>query len=298
MAQDSQISDERIKEIISKSGYLEEQKVMVEFRKQGFFAGSNYSFEDQDEHKSREVDFIVSKYTDFTIGKTGFYFSAYGEVKKRRNPLVFLGGKALKQEHPEVFIPIVATQEFFSYTNPPLDIKKILKFCEIHHQAKHDFTSTQFCEIHKDKAQHGGLYEALFVPLLKCIDSEMSSMRKRIPFFDPNHQTYFLNLFQPVIVISGPLYTYNVYDDSLRKTNYILYRRHYDSKTIKRTLLIDIVAKDYLRSYISEKLMKTYQAIENSLREQMSQIIGYCIRDRFIQGKKVKEILRKQGYRA
>ena len=167
--QDSQISAEKIKEVISKSGYLDEQKVMVEFEKQGFFVGANYAFEDQDEHKSRETDFIATRYTDFTSGKTGFYFFAYGEVKKKTNPLIFFERKPQKQELREVYIPIVATQEFFSNIDPFLNIKKILKFSEIHHQTKHDFISTQFCEIDKDKAGHKNLYESLFLPLLKCI---------------------------------------------------------------------------------------------------------------------------------
>lgn len=295
MAQDSQISNERIKEMISKSGYLDEQRVIEEFQCRGFFAGGNYAFKDQDEHKSREIDFIVSKYTDFKYRKTGLYFYAYGEVKKKRNPLVFFERKPLKQKYPEVFIPIVATQEFFSNIDFSLNIKKILKFSEIHHQVKHDFISTQFCEIRDNKAQHGNLYEGLFVPLLKCVDSEISSIRKSVTHFLPNDPTYFLHVFQPIIVISGPLYAYDVHNDSLIRKNYILYRRHYDSKTIKRTLLIDIVTKDYLSDYISEKLTKTYQAMENSLKEQMSQIIEYCVKDRIMQDQKVDEMLRKQG---
>jgi len=297
MKQESEISKEKIKEIISRSGYVEEQKVVEEFQWQGFFAGGNYAFEDPDEHKSREIDFIAIRSTDFTFGKTGFHLFAYGEVKKRTNPLIFFERKKLKQEHAEVFIPVVVTQQFFSNIDLSLSIKKILKFSEIHHQAKYDFISTQFCEIYKNKAQHGNLYEGLFVPLLKCIDSEIVSIQKSTSFFDPKDPRYFLSLFQPIIVISGPLYAYDVYNDSLIKKNYILYRRHYDSKTIKRTLLIDIVTKDYLSGYISENLTKTYLAIENSLREQVNQIIEYCIKDRLIGDQKLKAMLRKQGYR-
>ena len=293
------ISKEKIKELISKSGYLNEQKVIVEFEKGGFFAGANYAFEDQDEHKSREIDFIATRYTDFTFGKTGFYFFAYGEVKKTTNPLVFFERKPLQRESEdvEVFIPIVATKEFFPFLQqPPLKIKKILKFSEIHHQAKHDFISTQFCEIDKNKAKHKDLYETLFLPLLKCVDSEILDIRESTPDFRPYDRNYFLYVFQPIVVISGPLYYYDVNNDSLTKKDYILYRRHYESKTVKRTLFIDIVTKEYLPRYISEKLSKTYQAIETSLKEQMSQIIEYCIKDRLIHDQKVNEMLRKPGY--
>lgn len=298
MTRKSPVSDGKIKELISKSGYLEEQKVIVEFEKQGFFAGANYAFEDQDQHKSREIDFIATKYTDFIFGKTGFYFFAYGEVKKRINPLIFFERKPLRRESEEVevFIPVLATQQFFSFIDPFLDIKKILKFSEIHHQAKHDFISTQFCEIHKNKVVHKDLYETLFVPLLKCVDSEISDFRKSTPDFRLDDPMYFLYVFQPIIVISGLLYSYDLNNDSLTKKDYILYRRHYESKTVKRTLFIDIVTKEYLPRYISEKLSKTYQAIETSLKEQMSQIIEYCVKDRLIQDQKVNEMLRKPGY--
>lgn len=286
MTQDSEISIRKIKEAISKSGYLDEQKVIVESGKQGFFAGGNYAFEDQDEHKSREIDFIATRYTDFTFGKTGLYFFVYGEVKKRTKLLVFFERKPLNRELHQVSVPIVATQEFFPNIDPFLDIKKILKFSEIHHQAKHDFISTQFCEIDKNKAQHGNVYQSIFMPLLKCVDSEILSIRKTTIYFSPNDPKYFLSVFQPVIVISGPLYAYDIYDDSLTEKNYILYRRHYASKTIRRTLLIDIVAKDYLQRYISEKLITTYQALETSLKQQMGQIIEHCLKDRRIQDRK------------
>ena len=296
MTRDFNISEaDKIKEAISKSGYLDEQKTILEFEKKGFFAGANYAFEDQDEHKSREIDFIATKYTDFTFGKTGFYFCAYGEVKKRKNPLIFFERKPLGQESREVFIPIVATREFFSNIDPLLDIKKVLKFSEFHHQVKHDFISTQFCEIDKNKAVHKNLYETLFIPLLKCIDSEISTIQKIIPYFNPNDPSYFLYVLQPIIVISGPLYAYDVKNDTLTKKNYIIYKRHYASKTIKRTLLIDIVMKDYLPKYILEKLIKTHQAIETSLSEQINQIIEYCIKDQLVLDQKVREIMRKQG---
>lgn len=294
MAKNSQISEEKIREAISKSGYLDEQKVIAEFDEHGFFAGANFTFEDQDEHKSREIDFIATRYTEF--GKTAFCFFAYGEVKKRRNPLVFFERKRQKREFLEVFIPLVATQEFFLNIDLQLHIKKILKVSEIHHQAKQDFISTQFCEIDNRKAAHKNFYETLFVPLLKCVDSQILSLQKNTPYFSPRDPRYLLNVLQPILVISGPLYAYDVRNDSLTKKNYILYMRHYDSKTVNRTLLIDIVAKDYLPRYISEKLIKTYQAIETSLKEQMTQIIEYCFKDRVIHDKKINEMMKKQGY--
>lgn len=282
MSRESPKSPEEIKKLISKSGYLDEQKVVVEFEKAGFFGGANYAFEDQDEHKSREVDFIATKYSDFKFGKTGFYFLAYGEVKKRSNPLVFFERKPLKRESEgvEAFIPIVATQEFFPFIDPHLRIKDILKFSEIHHQAKHEFISSQFCEIDNQKAVHKDLYEKLFVPLLKCVDSEIADIRKSTSFFRPDNPIFFLYLFQPILVICGPLYSYDVNDDSLTRKDYILYRRHYESKTVRRTILVDIVTKEHLPQYLASQLSETYQTIEASLNQQMSRIIEYCLQDR------------------
>lgn len=293
----TKISNADIKTAISKSGYLEEQKVTLEFEKQGFYCGANYAFEDQDEQKSREIDFIANKYIDFEFGKTGFYFLIYGEVKKRTNPLIFFERKPHKREYRDIFIHTVASQDFFPNIDVSLDVKKILNFQEIHHQAKYEYISTQFCEIYKGKAVHRDFYEKIFIPLLKCVDSEIINIRKSIPLFDLNNQRYFLNVFQPVIIISGPLYAYDINTDRVVKKKYILYRRHYTSKTIKRTLLFDIISKDYLSDYISGKLIETYKAIENSFKNNITQIIDSCIRDQSIQNQKIAEMWRKQGYR-
>ncbi|MCK4251418.1 hypothetical protein KAX97_08210 [candidate division WOR-3 bacterium] len=188
---------------------------------------------------------------------------------------------------------MVATQEFFSNIEPFLDIRKILKFSDIHHQAKHHFISTQFCEIYKNKAEHKGLYEALIVPLLKCVDAEITDIRNKIGSFDPANPKYFLNIYHAIIIISGPLYAYDVNSDMLSKKDYILYRRHYASKTVKRTLLLDIVAKDYLSTYISEKLSKTYHAIEAALKEKLNEIFEYCYKNRTVWDKKVRDFQKK-----
>ncbi|KNZ68291.1 hypothetical protein Tfer_3158 [Thermincola ferriacetica] len=292
------VDKEKIKEAIEKSGYLVEQKVINEFEKAGFFAGANYAFEDQDEHRSREVDFIATKYTDFTFGKTGFYFFAYGEVKKKSDPLVFFERQPQGQEFLEYHIPITATQMFFTNIDVGLDIQKLLNFKEIHHQIQHGLISTQFCVVDqaKRKAEHKNLYESLFVPLLKCVDSEIHDIGKNW-VFDPMRPSYFLGIFLPLLVISGPLLSYNVHNDELTEKDYIIYRRHYSSGTVTRTLLIDIVSMKYLEQYLSDKLTKTYQAFEETMAKNIDIIFDYCLKDRAILDLKVKEMLAKQGYK-
>jgi len=291
------IDKDKIKKAIEKSGYLEEQKAINEFEKVGFFTGANYAFEDQDEHRSREVDFIATKYTEFTFGKTGFYFFAYGEVKKKSDPLIFFERKPQMQESLELYIPVVATQQSFTNIDIGLDIQKIFNFKKIHHQTQHELISTQFCVVDqaKVKAEHMDLHESLFVPLLKCVDSEMQSIGKYTEFFDPLHPTYFLNIFQPIIVISGPLCSYDVYNGEIIEKGYIIYKRHYSSSSVKRTLLIDIVSMKYLQQYLSDKLTKTYQAFEDTMRKNIDLVLDYCSKDREAQDLKVKEILTKQG---
>jgi hypothetical protein len=290
------IDKDKIKEAIEKSGYLEEQKAINEFEKIGF-AGANFAFEDQDEHKSREVDFVAMKFTDFPSGKAGFYFFVYGEVKKTINPLVFFERKPQMQESLEHYIPVVSTQQDFPNIDIRLDIQNIFKFKEIHHQIRHGLISTQFCVVDQAKviAEHKDLYESLFIPLLKCVDSEMQTIRKYTDLFDPLRPFYVLNIFQPIIVISGPLCSYNVYNDEIVEKDYIIYRRHYSSSTVKRTLLIDVVSMKYLQQYLSDKLIKTYQAFENTMEKNIDSIFNYCFTDRRILDSKVKEITAKQG---
>lgn len=288
------INENEIMDIIKNSGYLEEQKAIIELEKNGFFAGGNFAFEDQDEHKSREVDFIATKFTDFT-SKTGIYFYIYGEVKMKSDPLVFFERKPQTQEPLEHYIPIVATQQDFPNIDIGLDVQKLLKFKEIHHQIQHGLISTQFCIVTEKKAEHKNLYESLFVPLLKCIDSEMHTISNYTKPFDISCQIYYLHIFQPIVIISGPLYSYDVYNDQLTKKDYIIYRRNYSSGTVKRTLLIDVVSMKYLKQYLLDKLIKTYQAFENTMEKNINLIFDYCFKDRRILDSKVKEIIAKQG---
>jgi len=126
----------------------------------------------------------------------------------------------------------------------------------------------------------------------------MHSIGKTTMFFDPLHPTYFLSIFQPIIVISGPLYSYDVYNDKIIEKDYIIYKRHYSSSAVKRTLLIDIVSMKYLQQYLSDKLTKTYQAFENTMEKNIDLVFDYCFKDRKAQDLKVKEMLTKQGYKA
>ncbi|MCL5057997.1 MAG: hypothetical protein M1130_08370 [Actinobacteria bacterium] len=254
--------------IISQSGYFTEQKTVIEFEKQGFFTGPNYAFEDQDEHKSREIDFIASKYVDFEFGKTGFYYLIYGEVKRKTNPLVFFEKVPHHEESLEVYIPVIASKSHFPYISPGLDIKRILDFNKNHHQSASDKISTQFCEIdvQKKKAGHKTLYESLFLPLIKCVDHEYTSIEQTFSStFNPKNPSFFVHVLNPVLIVSGPIYAYDIYTNSLTKKDYVLYRRHYKSNTIKRTLLIDIVSADKLAIYVSDKLKETFDSLASIL---------------------------------
>jgi hypothetical protein len=291
------LDKDKIKKAIEKSGYLEEQKVINKFEEVGFFSGANFAFEDQDEHKSREVDFIATKFTDFSPGKTGFYFFVYGEVKKKSDPIVFFERKPQQQEPLELYIPVVATQQDFTNIDKPTGIRKILNLKKNHHQLQHGLISTQFCVVDykKGKAGHKDLYESLFVPLLKCIDSEMQNMSKYVKPFDLQNPTYLLSIFQPLLVISGPLFSYDVYNDEINEKDYIVYRRHYSSNSVKRTLLIDVVSMKYLQQYLSDKLTKTYQELEDATKENIDLLLNYCSKDKEAWNLKVNRALTKQN---
>jgi len=94
------------------------------------------------------------------------------------------------------------------------------------------------------------------------------------------------------------LYSYDVYNDKIIEKDYIIYKRHYSSSAVKRTLLIDIVSMKYLQQYLSDKLTKTYQAFENTMEKNIDLVFDYCFKDRKAQDLKVKEMLTKQGYKA
>jgi len=289
------MDEEKIKKIILESGYLEEQKVAIEFDKNGFYAGANYAFEDQDTGKSREIDLIATKYSDFQFGKTGFYFYVYAEVKKRKNPLIFFERKPEIHQNYVGMIPVVATHPFFSYIDQFLDISKYLNFEALHHQCSLKYISTQFCEIsYKDKAEHSNIYESIILPLLKCIISEINDIQNRTSVFNPLDPVYFLSIFLPVVIVSGPLYGYDVNLDKLERKKHIIYRRHYSSKNISKSFLIDIVDKSHLKEYLSEKLLKTYTNIEKMMKSNIDDIISKSLKDLEMQKQKIGQLVAKK----
>lgn len=282
---------------IHNSGYLVEQKVVNFFEEHGFYGGGNYSFKDQDELKSREVDFIATRYKDYKKRRTGFYFYTYGEVKKRKDPLIFFEREPHYNDVLEIYVPTIATNEFFSYIDLRRTIKTELDFSKSHHQMQHGLISTQFCVVdEKNKASHQNLYDSLFVPLLKCLDSEYKAITKATEIFNPFDPSFYLHVLHPVIVISGPLYSYNVHTDVLEEKPYIIYRRQHSSSTVTRSLLIDVVQADYLNTYLSEKLVKTYENIESNLELKLEQLIDLSYMNRSLQDKKIKESLVRHGY--
>ena len=295
-----------IKNAIEKEGYIDEQKSIIEFQKQGFFASGNYAFEDQDSKISREVDIIASKYTEFYDHNAIFVLLSYAEVKKRSNPIVFFERNIIPNESIDSFIPMLATKTFFNNIEPKLSLSKILNVENNHHQAKHNSLSTQFCEVYeviknnnqKEKfieAGHEKSYEKLILPLLKCVDAEINNMGKYVSTFDLKTKRFVFYLFQPIIIISGPLYSYNLHDDNITEKDYVIYRRHHNSSSVKRSILIDVVKKDSLSKYISDKLAKTYTALENSFKENIDLIIQHSINDENIINKKIDVFSKKQG---
>ncbi|EKE26750.1 MAG: hypothetical protein ACD_4C00163G0002 [uncultured bacterium (gcode 4)] len=229
------------------------------------------------------MDIIASKYTEFFDENAFFAQLSYAEVKKRTNPIIFFERKCNQYESRDSLIPISATKTFFSNIDSKISLKYIINFETNHHQVNHDYISTQFCEVYRNgkkiKAGHNSSYESLILPLLKCVDAEIVNINKTISLFDQNTKRFVFYLFQPIIIISGPLYSYNLHDNSLTEKDYILYRRHHRSSTVKRSLLIDVVRKDSLSKYISEKLSFTYNSIEKSFKGNLKTIIQNSIDD-------------------
>lgn len=275
------LNESDIKGIIQKSGYLEEQKVITEFDIREFSTTGNYSFEDQDDQKSREIDFFAIKTKlisddklDYEI-KLNFYIC--GEVKKKTNPLIFFERDISKYEN--IRMNITLKGYLHGANSIPYFLTKALKTEKWHHQLLGNYISTQFCEIDRERkeAKHGDLYEKLFIPILKCVDAQIMTIEdNKIKY---PRKRYEVHLFQPLIVVSGNLYSYQVNCDELKIAQYILYRRSYSSKTVSRTLLIDVISREYLGKYIDIKVNRTYNSIEKILEDKKEKIFAFCKSD-------------------
>jgi hypothetical protein len=245
---------QQIRQAVDEAGYLFEQQVGYKLREHRYLVTPNYNFEDLETGDSREIDLyailgIVKEELDVDIWQLLLI-----ECKKTKYPLVFFSKP--KYEDLKVF------EDYFDIVGAPesllagerrgvVSLEKYLKLNELSHRYKLRDTASQFCMIirkGKDwEAKHEHVYNGMIVPLIKCLSFERKEYRESLP-----REMIQLRIIYPIIVVHSELYLMNSETNQLSRKKWILFYRHYDSKNIKLTAMIDFVRHKHLDEYLGK----------------------------------------------
>jgi hypothetical protein len=267
-----QPSNEDILAAIRASGYLMEQEIATMIESLGFHVETNRAFEDFEESKSREID-VWGFRTFLRNEETKFQVTAelICECKNNSNPYVFITRPKNKKDKTqpaprEYLFPI---QEYHRIRGrqpdgSPQGWTRVPAFQHLnlaphHYYYSQDSKAVQFCTIARKgkswEANHGGIYDAIFYPLVKSLLSRQLAIRglhkdngKDLIFDDWKH----ISLFFPMVILNGDIYCVDstAEDPQPIKTQHVTLTRELQAKSIKGKFIVDFVTLKGLKEFI------------------------------------------------
>jgi hypothetical protein len=252
-------SDAEILSAIERSGYLLEQEVANRLEQLEFHVRTNYPFEDCDEGKSREIDVHAFRRIHKDAAGRTVDIVLLCECKNNENPFVLISRR--KSAIDQAYTPM-------EYVFPRIEFEKALQgspsttavvstfrelgLDKVHYYHSRQDKCVQFAKIVRDgkewKAQHGGLFDALFLPLAKAVASE----RERCRGYGQS-----ITLLFPVIVLGGGMYVVDMAGSRRRLAvaQHATFTRRLDASTLKGHFTVDFVVADHLVEFVKGKVL-------------------------------------------
>lgn len=272
-------------EIDNKSGYPFELDIVRRIETDHdytYFVEPNYSFEDQDTGKARELDFHAIQAIPISTKRSEYIFVVIlGSCKDSKNPYVFftrempLPGITLNLDVPIAGYPL----EIYIENDEKEDILWYFRLDELLHTIETDIISSQFCEIIK---KSGGwnigsetLLNDVLVPLIKVLSKEIEEYNEEHRP-DPNEIVPDYQIYYPLLILKGPMLEYHITPEGsteLKETKHVVVVRHYESKTVKGRFAIDVIHESYLKQYL-ELIERETNKLVNRIRRHKSAILN------------------------
>lgn len=270
-----QPTDEEILAALGASGFLMEQDVATKIEDAGFNVHTSRAFQDVDEGKSREIDVWAVRRFIFDEEKKFYAFSELiVECKNSNNPYIFITrrkGEADKHfDAPEIRFPIKryeARKDIgggranLQFTNPFSDYG----FKDIHPFFLKEQKAVQFCRVDRSgkswSANHSGLYDAMFMPILKELKSRQAETAPKSIREEWRHAWF----FYPIIVVRGRLLEIDGMSSKPTPTEvpFVPYVRHIKSKHIEGRYLVYFVNENYLSDFINQFVLPIEKKMES-----------------------------------
>jgi hypothetical protein len=274
-----------IKQAVEKnSGYPFELEIVRRIEMQRgypYFVEPNYSFEDHDTGKARELDFHAIQAIPISTRKAEYVFMVIlGCCKDNKNPYVFftrkapLSGITLDSDAPIAGCPLEL------YVDEDTEaIEWHLGFHEFLHIGKADVVSSQFCELApKGSAWHvqsETIFNDAFIPLLKALSREIERFNQDCNPKNSEENLPSYQIHYPLLVLKGPVLEYHLPPKGparLRYAKHILVIRHYESKTVKCRYAIDVIHESYLEQYL-DLIQMEVNTFANRVKRHKKEIV-------------------------
>lgn len=247
---------------VKESGYLMEQEVASQLEALGFHVQTNRAYKDQDEGKSREIDVSAIKRIAHNEEKNiSVFIEILAECKNNSNPFIFIGRQknTLDNRRPP--------EEFFSTIKYSLE-KQIgpnarsvqdkpaffhLALDKFHYGYKESTKAVQFCQIDRKsgnwKVNHGGIYDAIFYPIIKALNTRKKEVSGRLSYSGPSNIWFFF----PIVVLSGDIYYIDSAQEKLEPTerDFVRFKREIDTTNLKGEFALDFIKQNSLENFIS-----------------------------------------------
>lgn len=270
---------EQIMEAVSESGYLMEQEVATQFEKRGFHVRTNVPYEDLEEKKSREIDVTAVKSAAYDVkSKLAAFIEIIAECKNSNNPFIFIARNKNREdqnEQPEEFLfpfhyHMSKDNGVGGSIGKAVPAFSHLGFDKVFSEHVNTWKAVQFCRIDRksDKwhANHGGLYDATFYPMVKALLSRKQgvSIGSRP---DAWRNMWF---FFPVVITSGDLFLIDSTAETPRPQSV-------DHISFKRKLKSGVLSGSYMLTFVRQQSLEPFL---QTVVEPIASLAAELINDR------------------
>ncbi|MBN1347539.1 MAG: hypothetical protein JXQ73_32915 [Phycisphaerae bacterium] len=261
------------------SGYLMEQEVASLLESLGYHVRTNSPYRDPDEGKSRELDVVaLRRIARNDDAKVDAFAHVICECKNNSYPLLFIGRPkapidARHNPSEHLFPYPVYEERVDDKTWREVPAFRHLGLDEYHYYFTQDTKAVQFCKLLHDKkqlkAEHAGLYESIFLPLIKGVNWEQEQVSgRRIADWKS------IDLFFPTVVVRGPLYYVDAgaeVPEPVRVTHVSCFRE-VASRSVSGQYLIEVVEQCELARFVDGPLSHLFKEVARLVEEAPDRI--------------------------
>lgn len=286
------ITRKEIRDAISRSGYLIEQRVAQSLANNDYFVELNLTFPDPYSERTREIDIKADSTRKSPLSKYGFatgvHWSIVCECENNSYPVVFFPYETEAPGSRYALIKCFGVPMKIQRNKEYVDLRSYLPFEKFHHYC-HVELATQYCTFLKPKqsrgdwiAFHDEQQHDTFNSLIYAIENEIKDFYENweLPEHDIEEPLY-LEFRYPLVVLGGDLLEAHLgrRQLSIKKAKHVKYLKTIYLKGREETYLIDVITEDYLKEYIEfirEEMLKVRLLIsrrEKTVTKSIIQIV-------------------------